>query len=54
MTLCAFGANTGQKKAKYGGHFEIQNGRRRHTRKKWKQLRFCSKGYLEGKKHWFH
>ena len=34
MTLCAFGANTGQKKAKYGGHFEIQNDRRRHTRKK--------------------
>ena len=25
MTLCSFGANTGQKRAKYGGHFEIQN-----------------------------
>ena len=41
-------------KAKYGGHFEIQNGRWRHTRKKWKQLSFCSLEYKEGKKHWFH
>ena len=26
------------KKTKYGGHFEIQNGRRRRIRKKWNQL----------------
>ena len=40
---------TGQNKVKYGDHFEIQDGRRRHARKKWKQLRFCLLEYKEGK-----
>ena len=44
----------GQILLKYGGHFEIQNGRRRRIRKKWNQLRFCSQGYKDAKKPWFH
>ena len=35
MTFRSFGQKLATKRAKYGGHFEIQNGRRRHTRKNW-------------------